>query len=169
MSAWCFPYLKSAFLVVVKNGKPSLVFVKKVMPENGHPSLRKWQVDLLGGQVKRQLWQTQAVGAKPQVNFQVFMGKGLPAGITLTVRVLWVYSKIISVARRIDFIATSDDKRNFIQSDYALGAEEKTIIENKSFALFGDSSLKNIVHHDIRNIISSTFYWTARLSNTCWR
>ena len=58
--------------------------------------------------------------------------------------------RISSVAREIDFIATSGGKKTYIQSAYALGTEEKEITENKPFMLTGDSFPKINVHHDIR-------------------
>ena len=58
--------------------------------------------------------------------------------------------KVSQVAREIDFIANAGGKKTYIQSAYALGTEEKTIAENKPFALTGDSFPKIIVRHDIR-------------------
>ena len=58
--------------------------------------------------------------------------------------------KVTPIAREIDFIATSGGKKTYIQSAYALGTEEKAIVENKPFALTGDSFPKIIVRHDIR-------------------
>ena len=55
-----------------------------------------------------------------------------------------------SVAREIDFMATSGSKKTYIQSAYALGTEEKAATENKPFALVGDSFPKMIVRYDIR-------------------
>lgn len=54
------------------------------------------------------------------------------------------------VAREIDFVATLGSKRVYVQSAYALGTEEKALIENKPFSLTGDSFPKIIVRHDIR-------------------
>ena len=54
------------------------------------------------------------------------------------------------VAREIDFIANSGGKKTYIQSAYALGTEEKALVENKPFSLTGDSFPKFIVRHDIR-------------------
>lgn len=53
-------------------------------------------------------------------------------------------------ASEIDFIATRDGKKTYIQSAYALGSDEKAITENKPFSLTGDSFPKIIVRHDIR-------------------
>ncbi|MDO4266188.1 MAG: ATP-binding protein [Eubacteriales bacterium] len=53
------------------------------------------------------------------------------------------------VAREIDFVANSGGKRTYIQSAYALGTEDKSLTENKPFALTGDSFPKIIVRHDI--------------------
>lgn len=47
-------------------------------------------------------------------------------------------------------IDSTGGKKTYIQSAYALGTEEKTITENKPFALTGDSFPKIIVRHDIR-------------------
>ena len=58
--------------------------------------------------------------------------------------------QLAQVAREIDFIAMRGSKRTYIQSAYALGTEEKTITENKSLGLTGDSFPKIIVRHDIR-------------------
>lgn len=54
------------------------------------------------------------------------------------------------VTREIDFVATLGSKRVYVQSAYALGTEEKALIENKPFSLTGDSFPKIIVRHDIR-------------------
>ena len=59
-------------------------------------------------------------------------------------------SQAVQVAREIDFIATRGGRKTYIQSAYALETEEKAIIENKPFALTGDSFPKIIVRHDIR-------------------
>ena len=56
----------------------------------------------------------------------------------------------VQVAREIDFIANVGGKRIYIQSAYALHDEEKAAIENRPFALTGDSFPKIIVRHDIR-------------------
>lgn len=58
--------------------------------------------------------------------------------------------QLAQVAREIDFIATRGGKKTYIQSAYALESEEKSIAENKPFALTGDSFPKIIVRHDIR-------------------
>ena len=58
--------------------------------------------------------------------------------------------RLVQVAREIDFIANSGGKKTYIQSAYALGAEEKAESENKPFSLTGDSFPKIIVRHDIR-------------------
>lgn len=58
--------------------------------------------------------------------------------------------KVTRVAREIDFIANYGGKRTYIQSAYALGTQEKAIIENKPFLLTGDSFPKIIVRQDIR-------------------
>lgn len=58
--------------------------------------------------------------------------------------------KVSTVAREIDFIATFGGRKTYIQSAYALPTDEKTIQENKPFALTGDSFPKIIVRHDIR-------------------
>ena len=58
--------------------------------------------------------------------------------------------KIAPVAREIDFIAKSGDKKIYIQSAYALGTADKSATENKPFALTGDFFPKIIVRHDIR-------------------
>ncbi len=57
------------------------------------------------------------------------------------------YSK---VAREIDFIASKDGKKVYIQSAFALPDEEKTEQELKPFSLTGDSFPKIIVRRDIR-------------------
>ena len=59
-------------------------------------------------------------------------------------------SKLVPVAREIDFIANSGGKKTYIQSAYALETEEKMTTENKPFSLTGDSFPKIIVRHDIR-------------------
>lgn len=59
-------------------------------------------------------------------------------------------SKLVPVAREIDFIANSGGKKTYIQSAYALETEEKMATENKPFSLTGDSFPKIIVRHDIR-------------------
>ncbi|MBQ9879351.1 MAG: ATP-binding protein [Clostridia bacterium] len=56
----------------------------------------------------------------------------------------------VRVPREIDFIATRGGKKTYIQSAYALESEEKTMVENRPFALTGDSFPKIIVRHDIR-------------------
>ncbi len=56
----------------------------------------------------------------------------------------------VQVAREIDFVATSNGKKTYIQSAYALPTEEKTITENKPLSLTGDSFPKIIIRHDIR-------------------
>ena len=58
--------------------------------------------------------------------------------------------KVSTIAREIDFIATFGGRKTYIQSAYALPTDEKTIQENKPFALTGDSFPKIIVRHDIR-------------------
>ena len=58
--------------------------------------------------------------------------------------------RVVPVAREIDFIANSGDRKTYIQSAYALGSEDKEITENKPFLLTGDSFPKIIVRHDIR-------------------
>ena len=57
--------------------------------------------------------------------------------------------KTTQVAREIDFVATSGGKKTYIQSAYALGTDEKALVENKPFSLTGDSFPKIIVRHDI--------------------
>ena len=57
---------------------------------------------------------------------------------------------LVKVPREIDFVAESGGKKTYIQSAFALDDEEKTISENKPFALTGDSFPKIIVRHDIR-------------------
>lgn len=59
-------------------------------------------------------------------------------------------NKPTQVAREIDFVATLGGKKVYIQSAYALGTDEKALIENKPFSLTGDSFPKIIVRHDIR-------------------
>ena len=56
----------------------------------------------------------------------------------------------VQVPREIDFIATRGGRNTYIQSAYALETEEKSIAENRPFALTGDSFPKIIVRHDIR-------------------
>ncbi|MBQ6544175.1 MAG: ATP-binding protein [Lachnospiraceae bacterium] len=56
----------------------------------------------------------------------------------------------VQVPREIDFIATRGGRKTYIQSAYALPTEEKALIENRPFALTGDSFPKIIVRHDIR-------------------
>lgn len=56
----------------------------------------------------------------------------------------------VQVAREIDFIANHGGKKTYIQSAFALGTNEKALIENKPFSLTGDSFPKIIVRHDIR-------------------
>lgn len=56
----------------------------------------------------------------------------------------------VKVAREIDFIANHGGKKTYIQSAFALGTNEKALIENKPFSLTGDSFPKIIVRHDIR-------------------
>ena len=56
----------------------------------------------------------------------------------------------VQVPREIDFIATRGGRKTYIQSAYALPTEEKTLTENRPFALTGDSFPKIIVRHDIR-------------------
>lgn len=58
--------------------------------------------------------------------------------------------KIKKTAREIDFIATLNGKKTYIQSAYALGTQEKAETENRPFSLTGDSFPKIIVRHDIR-------------------
>ena len=57
---------------------------------------------------------------------------------------------MVQVPREIDFVATRGGKKCYIQSAYALGTEEKAIIENQPFSLTGDSFPKIIVRGDIR-------------------
>ena len=54
------------------------------------------------------------------------------------------------VAKEIDFIATSGGKKTYIQSAYALPTEEKSVTENKTLSMTGDSFPKIIIRHDIR-------------------
>ena len=56
----------------------------------------------------------------------------------------------VQVAREIDFIANHGGKKTYIQSAFALGTDEKALIENKPLSLTGDSFPKIIVRHDIR-------------------
>ena len=56
----------------------------------------------------------------------------------------------VQVPREIDFIATRGGRKTYIQSAYALETEEKARVENRPFALTGDSFPKIIVRHDIR-------------------
>ena len=56
----------------------------------------------------------------------------------------------VQVPREIDFIATYGGRKTYIQSAYALQTEEKALMENRPFALTGDSFPKIIVRHDIR-------------------
>ena len=58
--------------------------------------------------------------------------------------------RTVQVPREIDFIANIGGKRTYIQSAYALHDEEKAAIENRPFALTGDSFPKIIVRNDIR-------------------
>lgn len=58
--------------------------------------------------------------------------------------------KVSKTPREIDFIAHSGGKKTYIQSAYALGTQEKAEVENRPFALTGDSFQKIIVRHDIR-------------------
>lgn len=57
--------------------------------------------------------------------------------------------KSFQQAREIDFIASSGDKKTYIQSAYALETNAKIIAENKPFTLVGDSFPKVLVRHDI--------------------
>ena len=56
----------------------------------------------------------------------------------------------VQVPREIDFVATRGGRKTYIQSAYALENENKVYIENRPFALTGDSFPKIIVRHDIR-------------------
>ena len=56
----------------------------------------------------------------------------------------------VQVAREIDFIASKGGKKVYIQSAYAMEAEDKVANENKPLSLTGDSFPKIIVRHDIR-------------------
>lgn len=58
--------------------------------------------------------------------------------------------RTVQVAREIDFMATIGGKKVYIQSAYALPDEQKAQIENRPFALTGDSFPKIIIRHDIR-------------------
>ena len=58
--------------------------------------------------------------------------------------------RTVQVAREIDFIATLGGRKVYIQSAYALSDEQKAQIENRPFALTGDSFPKIIIRHDIR-------------------
>ncbi len=58
--------------------------------------------------------------------------------------------RTIPVTREIDFIANRGGRKTYIQSAYALGTEEKAMVENTPFSLTGDSFPKVIVRHDIR-------------------
>ncbi len=58
--------------------------------------------------------------------------------------------RTVQVAREIDFIATLGGRKVYIQSAYALPDEQKAQIENRPFALTGDSFPKIIIRHDIR-------------------
>ncbi len=58
--------------------------------------------------------------------------------------------KPVRVPREIDFIAVRGGKKTYIQSAYALENDNKAFIENRPFALTGDSFPKIIVRHDIR-------------------
>ena len=55
----------------------------------------------------------------------------------------------VQVAREIDFIANKGGKKTYIQSAFALENDEKISVENRPFALTGDSFPKIIVRHDI--------------------
>lgn len=58
--------------------------------------------------------------------------------------------KTTPVAREIDFIANSGEKKIYIQSAYSLETEEKKIIEKKPFMLTNDFFPKIIIRNDIR-------------------
>ncbi len=58
--------------------------------------------------------------------------------------------RTVPVPREIDFIANKGGKKIYIQSAYALPNAEKAEVENRPFALTGDSFPKIIVRHDIR-------------------
>lgn len=58
--------------------------------------------------------------------------------------------KSVKTAREIDFVAARGGKRVYLQSAYAITAEEKALAENRPFSLTGDSFPKIIVRHDIR-------------------
>ncbi len=58
--------------------------------------------------------------------------------------------RTVPVPREIDFVANKGGKKIYIQSAYALPNAEKAEVENRPFALTGDSFPKIIVRHDIR-------------------
>lgn len=58
--------------------------------------------------------------------------------------------KSVKTAREIDFVAARGGKKVYLQSAYAITAEEKALAENRPFSLTGDSFPKIIVRHDIR-------------------
>lgn len=67
-----------------------------------------------------------------------------------------VYARMINrngnsvrTPREIDFVVTSGGKRTYIQSAYAMPAEEKEEMELRPFALTGDSFPKIVVRKDI--------------------
>lgn len=60
------------------------------------------------------------------------------------------HGKPSTVAREIDFVANSGGRKTYIQSAYALKAEDKCVQELKPFTLTKDSFPKIIVRHDIR-------------------
>jgi len=58
--------------------------------------------------------------------------------------------RVSQVVREIDFIATANGKKTYIQSAYALHNEEKAYAELKPLSLTGDSFPKIIIRQDIR-------------------
>ena len=55
----------------------------------------------------------------------------------------------VRIPREIDFVINDGSKRVYIQSAYAMEAEEKQAAELRPFALTGDSFPKIIVRHDV--------------------
>lgn len=56
----------------------------------------------------------------------------------------------VRVPKEIDFVATGNGKKIYIQSAFAMETEQKQIAELKPFSLIGDSFPKIIVRKDIR-------------------
>jgi predicted AAA+ superfamily ATPase len=81
-------------------------------------------------------------------NELVIRGYSVDVGVVVS-REQNVNGNSVRVPREIDFIATSGNKKVYIQSAYSMRTEEKTETEIKPLSLTGDSFQKIVVRKDI--------------------